>query len=95
MAPHTTTYYLEINGKPSCVSEVSPRSKPGWACSQGTDLSHAEQARAHVLRDHPDAVVLIREGYCPASAAFEEEERERRDAEEEHVRALLEDRYDE
>jgi hypothetical protein len=89
------SYYLEINGKPSCVCGLHPRTSPPWVCSQGTDISHAEKERAFVLRDYPDAEVVIREGYCPASAALEEEDRERRDAEEEYVRALLEDRYDE
>lgn len=93
--PHQTTYYLEINGRPSCVSGVHPRSSPSWACSQGTDLVRAEEERRYVLRDHPDAVVVIREGYCPASAALEEEDRQRREWEEERVRAVLEDSYDE
>jgi hypothetical protein len=83
--PRQTPYYLEINGEPSCVSRLHPTTSPPWACSQGTDRARAEKARKLVLRDHPDAVVVVREGYCPASAAFEEENRERREWEEERV----------
>jgi len=92
---HQTSYYLEINGKPSCVSDLHPRSSPSWACSQGTDVAHAEEERGHVLRDHPDATVVIREGFCPARAEAEEDDRVRREWEEERVRASLEDDYEE
>jgi len=89
------TYYLEINGKPSCVSDHHPRSSPPWACSQGVDLTHATEERGYVLRDHPDATVVIREGFCPAYRQAEEDDRERREWEEERVRASLEDSYEE
>lgn len=76
---HQTSYYLEINGKPSCVSGVRPRSSSPWSCSQGSDRDTAETERLLVLHDHPTATVIIREGFCPAYGDAEEADRERRE----------------
>ena len=92
---HQTTYYLEINGDPSCVSSLYPRMSPAWSCSQGTSRVTAEAQRLLVLRDPPDAVVMIREGFCPAYGDAAEADRESREWEEERVRSSLEDPYNE
>lgn len=58
------TWYLELDGEPSCRSRRHPLARPGWTCAHG---SHEEARRAALLvwRDHPDCVVAIREGPCP------------------------------
>jgi len=79
---HTRTlrpsYYLEINGKPCCVSDVHPRQSAPFCCGHGPDRASAEEHRRYVLRDHPDAVVVIRDGGCPASRGLAEAQDERR-----------------
>lgn len=76
------SYYLEINGKPCCISNVHPKASPPFACGHGSDLASAEEHRLRVLRDHPDAVVVIRDGGCPASAEVNAAQDERRALEE-------------
>lgn len=61
--PHKT-YYLELDGKPSCCSPLSPKKAPGWACSQGSHKEARESAML-VWEDHPDCVIAIKEGPCP------------------------------
>jgi hypothetical protein len=59
-----STYHLEIDGVPSCASPRHPLGSPIWSCAQS---SHREAQREALLvwRDHPDAVIAIREGPCP------------------------------
>lgn len=60
------TYYLELNGNPSCVSNVHPLGHPGWVCLHGSH-KEAQEAALLVWRDHPDCVIAIKPGPCPRS----------------------------
>lgn len=58
------SYYLELNGKPSCVSDVFPTGRPVWSCAQSSH-KEAQQEALMVWRDHPDCVIAIKKGPCP------------------------------
>jgi hypothetical protein len=58
------TYYLELDGEPSCCSPRRALASPGWACAQAS-LEEAKQSALLVWRDHPDCAVAIKEGPCP------------------------------
>jgi hypothetical protein len=60
----TKTYYLELDGKPSCCSPRHAKGRPPWSCGHS---SHEEARHAALLvwRDHPDCVIAIKEGPCP------------------------------
>lgn len=58
------TYYLELDGKPSCCSGRPSISYPTWSCAHSSH-KEAQQAALLVWRDHPDCVIAIREGPCP------------------------------
>lgn len=60
------TFYLELNGKPSCVAGVEPLASPPWVCSHSSH-QEAQEAAKLVWRDHPECTVAIREGPCPRS----------------------------
>jgi len=72
----TKTYYLELDGVPSCCSPRHPKSSPGWCCAQGSH-KEAQQEALLVWRDHPDCVIAIKEGPCPRSAEIWDDQRER------------------
>jgi len=59
-----TTYYLELDGVPSCCSSRRPLSSPIWSCAQSS-LEEAKREALLVWRDHPDCVIAIRQGPCP------------------------------
>ena len=58
------TYYLELNGKPSCVSDLHPMGRPVWSCAQSSHKEAQEEALM-VWRDHPHCTIAIKEGSCP------------------------------
>lgn len=61
--PHKT-YYLELDGKPSCCSPRHPKSAPGWSCAHESH-EKAQEAATRVWKDHPDCVIAVKEGPCP------------------------------
>lgn len=62
--PRSKTYYLELDGEPSCCSRRHATASPSWACSHASH-EEARQAALLVWRDHPDCAVSIKEGPCP------------------------------
>jgi len=60
------TYYLELDGTPSCCSSRHPAGSPIWSCAQSSH-KEAQQEALMVWRDHPDCVIAIKEGPCPRS----------------------------
>lgn len=62
----TKTFYLELDGKPSCCSNALPQGSPPWRCSQSSH-KEAQDAALLVWRDHPEVAIAIREGPCPRS----------------------------
>lgn len=66
------TYYLELDGKPSCVSNLSPTAYPVWSCGHGSH-QEAQEAAKLVWRDHPGCAIAIREGPCPRTGEVYED----------------------
>jgi len=64
-----TTYYLELDGKPACVSNYHPESRPLWACAYSS-RGDAQRAALLVWRDHPHCTIAIRKGPCPRDQAL-------------------------
>lgn len=71
------TFYISINGRPSCVSKLSLDDyehdieyRPCISCAHGTSESAEEDAK-RIREAHPDANVLVKVGPCPAQGEYD------------------------
>jgi hypothetical protein len=70
------SYYLELNGKPSCTSNAHPQGHPAWVCAYESHQAAQEGAQL-VWRDHPSCIIAIKEGPCPRDVEVWEDQQER------------------
>jgi len=66
--------YLTVNGKPSCRSNLTwgkGYEDHSVVCAHGT-IESAERDAQKIRSVHPDAVVEIKDGFCPARAEDDE-----------------------